>query len=51
MDIVLYFDRYKTDLRGGKAVNWPRSRAYTRLSHNAISTVLFAELLYHHRRG
>jgi hypothetical protein len=49
-DIVPYFDRYKTDLRGGGAVNWLRSRAY-RLSHAAISTVLLAELLHHHRRG
>ena len=49
MDIVPYFDLYKTDLRGG-AVNWLRSRAQ-RLSHPALSTVLLAELLHHHRRG
>ena len=49
-DIVPYFDLYKTDLRGGGAVNWLRSRAY-RISFTAISTVLLAELLHHHRRG
>jgi len=49
-DIVPYFDLYKTDHRGGGAVNWLRSRAY-RISFTAISTVLLAELLHHHRRG
>jgi hypothetical protein len=48
-DLVPYFDLYKTDLRG-EAVNWLRSRAY-RLSYSALSTVLLAELLHHHRRG
>ena len=48
-DLVPYFDLYKTDVRGGE-VNWLRSRAY-RLSHSALSTVLLAELLHHHRRG
>ncbi|KAI0298661.1 hypothetical protein B0F90DRAFT_1632351 [Multifurca ochricompacta] len=47
--IVPYFDIYKTDLRGG-AVNKLRARAY-RLSLTAVSTVLLAELLHHHRRG
>ena len=49
-DIVPYFDLYKTDLRGGSAVNWLRKRAY-RVSFTALSTVLLAELLHHHRRG
>jgi hypothetical protein len=49
-DIVPYFDLYKTDHRGGGAVNWLRSRAY-RISFAAVSTVLLAELLHHHRRG
>jgi len=49
-DIVPFFDLYKTDLRGGGMVNWLRSRAY-RISLTAISTVLLAELLHHHRRG
>jgi hypothetical protein len=49
-DIVPYFDCYKTDLRGGRDVQWLRLRAY-RLSHTAVSTVLLAELLHHHRRG
>ena len=49
-DIVPYFDLYKTDHRGGGAVNWLRSRAY-RISFTAVSTVLLAELLHHHRRG
>lgn len=50
VDLVPYFDIYKTHLRGGRAVNILRSRAY-RISLNAASAVLLAELLHHHRRG
>lgn len=49
-DLVPYFDIYKTDLRGGKAENQLRSRAY-RVSPTAASAVLLAEQLHHHRRG
>ena len=49
-DIVPYFDIYKTDLRGSKAVISLRARAY-RLSVTAASAVLLAELVHHHRRG
>jgi hypothetical protein len=50
VDLVSYFDIHKTDLRGGEAVNMFRTRAY-RISLAAISDVLLAELLHHHRRG
>jgi hypothetical protein len=49
-DIVPYFDIYKTHVRGGLATNMLRSRAY-RISLPALSTVLLAEQLHHHRRG
>src|SRR6266404_4837696 len=49
-DIVPYFDLYKTGVRGGPAVIKLRSHAYE-LSLAAVSTVLLAELLHHHRRG
>ena len=49
-DIVPYFDLYKTGVRGGPAVIKLRSRAYE-LSLTAVSAVLLAELLHHHRRG
>ncbi|KAI0278048.1 hypothetical protein BGY98DRAFT_975734 [Russula aff. rugulosa BPL654] len=50
VDIVPYFDIYKTHLRGGRDANMLRSRAY-RISLTALSTVLLAELLHHLRRG
>lgn len=50
VDIVSYFDIYKTHLRGGRAANQLRSGAY-RISLNAASAVLLAEQLHHHRRG
>jgi hypothetical protein len=49
-DIVPYFDIYKTGVRGGPAVIKLRSQAY-RVSFAAVSAVLLAELLHHHRRG
>ncbi|KAN0113925.1 hypothetical protein V8E52_007233 [Russula decolorans] len=49
-DIVPYFDIYKTHLRGNRDAKMLRVRAY-RISPNAVSTVLLAELLHHHRRG
>ncbi|KAH9074154.1 hypothetical protein EDB83DRAFT_2312511 [Lactarius deliciosus] len=49
-DIVPYFDLYKTGVRGGPAVIKLRSQAY-QLSLTAVSAVLLAELLHHHRRG
>ncbi|KAH9061119.1 hypothetical protein EDB87DRAFT_485203 [Lactarius vividus] len=49
-DIVPYFDLYKTGVRGGPAVIKLRSHAY-QLSLAAVSAVLLAELLHHHRRG
>ncbi|KAI9509271.1 hypothetical protein F5148DRAFT_1189044 [Russula earlei] len=49
-DIVPYFDLYKTDLRGDKMVVQLRASAY-RHSLPAVSSVLLAELLHHHRRG
>lgn len=49
-DIVPYFDLYKTGVRGGPAVNKLRSHAY-KVSFAAVSAVLLAELLHHHRRG
>ena len=50
-DIVPYFDLYKTGVRGGPAVMKLRSLTYEQSSFAAISTVLLAELLHHHRRG
>jgi hypothetical protein len=50
VDLVPYFDIYKTDLRGSRATNALRSRAY-RISLTAASAVLLAEQLHHHRRG
>ena len=50
VDIVPYFDIYKTDLRGGLVENKLRSSAY-RISTTAVAAVLLAELLHHHRRG
>ncbi|KAH9003377.1 hypothetical protein EDB86DRAFT_2826534 [Lactarius hatsudake] len=49
-DIVPYFDLYKTGVRGGPAVIKLRSCAY-QISLAAVSAVLLAELLHHHRRG
>lgn len=49
-DIVPYFDLYKTDVRGGPEVNKLRTQAY-QVSLAALSAVLLAELLHHHRRG
>jgi hypothetical protein len=49
-DIVPYFDLYKKDVRGGPAVIKLRSQAY-QVSYAAVSAVLLAELLHHHRRG
>jgi hypothetical protein len=49
-DLVPYFDIYKTHLRGGGVVVMLRSRAY-RISPTALSAVLLAEQLHHHRRG
>ncbi|KAH9171383.1 hypothetical protein EDB89DRAFT_2179211 [Lactarius sanguifluus] len=49
-DIVPYFDLYKNGVRGGPAVIQLRSHAY-QLSLAAVSAVLLAELLHHHRRG
>jgi hypothetical protein len=49
-DIVPYFDLYKTGVRGGPAVIKLRSKAY-KLSLAAVSAVLLAELLHHHRGG
>jgi len=49
-DIVPYFDIYKSHVRGGLATNMLRSRAY-RISLPALSIVLLAEQLHHHRRG
>lgn len=49
-DIVPYFDIYKAGVRGGPAVIKLRSHAY-KLSLTAVSAVLLAELLHHHRRG
>ena len=49
-DIVPYFDLYKTGVRGGPAVIKLRSHAYKH-SLAAVSAVLLAELLHHHRRG
>jgi hypothetical protein len=50
VDLVPYFDIYKTHLRGGRVANMLRSRAY-RISLAAASAVLLAEQLHHHRRG
>lgn len=50
VDIEPYFDIYKFNLRGNKAVNQLRSRAY-KISLSAASAVLLAEQLHHHRRG
>jgi hypothetical protein len=50
VDIVPYFNIYKTHVRGGFAVNKLRSGAY-QISTNAAAAVLFAEQLHHHRRG
>jgi hypothetical protein len=50
VDIVPYFDLYKTHLRGHKAENQLRARAL-RISLVAISAVFLAEQLHHHRRG
>ena len=50
IDIEPFFDLYKFDLRGGRAVNQLRSRAY-KISLPAASAVLLAEQLHHHRRG
>ena len=49
-DIVPYFDIYKTGVRGGPEVIKLRSQAY-QVSLAAVSRVLLAELLHHHRRG
>ena len=49
-DLVPYFDIYKADLHGGQAENMLRSQAY-QISISAVSAVLLAELLHHHRRG
>ncbi|KAI9438583.1 hypothetical protein H4582DRAFT_2098571 [Lactarius indigo] len=49
-NIVPYFDIYKIGVRGGPAVIKLRSHAY-QLSFTALSAVLLAELLHHHRRG
>ena len=50
VDLVPYFDIYKTHLRGAGATNALRADAY-RYSLTATSAVLLAELLHHHRRG
>lgn len=50
VDIIPYFDIYKTHLRGGRVANKLRSRAY-RISPTAAAAVLLAEQLHHHRRG
>jgi hypothetical protein len=50
VDLVPYFDIYKTHLRGGRATNMLRSGAYG-ISLTAVSAVLLAEQLHHHRRG
>ena len=49
-DLVPYFDLYKTGVRGGPAVIKLRTYA-RRISIAAVSAVLLAELLHHHRRG
>jgi hypothetical protein len=49
-DLVPYFDLYKTGVRGGPEVIKLRSYAHN-LSLPAVSAVLLAELLHHHRRG
>ncbi|TFY73409.1 hypothetical protein EWM64_g10602, partial [Hericium alpestre] len=45
-----FLDIYKTDARGGLAIQLLRSRAY-RLSHTAVSAVALGELLHHHHGG
>ena len=50
VDIVPYFDIYKTDHRGGEEANQLRASAY-RISLTSASTVLLAEQLHHLRRG
>jgi hypothetical protein len=50
LDIVPYFDFYKTHLRGDGAVDQLRARAF-QFSLTALSAVFLAEQLHHHRRG
>jgi hypothetical protein len=49
-DIVPYFDIYKTDLHGSVEAHQLRAGAY-KISLDALSTVLLAELVHHLRRG